>query len=679
MSNPRQLLQTRNIGIIAHIDAGKTTLTERILYYSGKIHRIGEVHNGNATMDWMTQEQQRGITITSAVTSFPWADHIIHLIDTPGHVDFSIEVARSLRVLDGAVVVFCGVGGVEPQSETVWRQADRYHVPRIAFVNKMDRPGADFFAVTSQIDKKLGSVPLPIQIPIIDNDCFVGVVDLVRMKALTWNEEAQGEEIVVAPVPDEAMDDALRYREQMIETLADFHDGLAEKFLEGESPTESELLQAIRKSTLDLSLVPVLCGSALRNKGVQPLLDSVNHFLPSPLQTPLIKGYHPETGEEIVRRPDDQEPFSALVYKVMMDEGRRMTFIRIYSGRVSVGQEVFNAAQDIPERIARIFQMHSNKRTRLDSAGTGNIVAVMGLKNATTGDTLCHGEHPILLERIDAYEPVISMAVEPRLNSDFDKLQTILRKLADEDPTFHVHEDEDTGQTIISGMGELHLEVVAERLRTEFKLEVNVGNPQVVYRETISEVTEAKAVFEREIAGKDHYAAITLRMEPLARGVGNRFASALNHESLAEHLFNAIEEGVREAAYGGVLMGYPVVDVETTLLEVGTQEGQSSEIAYKAATMNAYYSAMKTASPVFLEPIMSLEVIVPEEYLGTVVGDLNARQGKVTGINSRKKLSVISGDVPLAKMFGYSRSSRTLTQGRGSFSMQFSHFEPANN
>jgi len=677
MADPKMLQTTRNIGIIAHIDAGKTTLTERILYYSGKIHRIGEVHDGNATMDWMIQEQQRGITITSAVTSFPWQDHIIHLIDTPGHVDFSIEVGRSLRVLDGAVVVFCGVGGVEPQSETVWRQADRYRVPRLAFVNKLDRAGADFFEVVDQIRSKLAARPLVLQLPVLEDDTLTGVVDLISGDMLCWEDESLGAQFRRMPVPEAMAEAARRQREKMIETLADFHDNLAEKFLEGISPEPAELQAAIRDSALKLQVVPVLCGSALRNKGVQPVLDAIVRYLPSPLDLPPVKGIHPGTGEEVSRAPSDKEPFAALVYKVMMEEGRRQAFIRIYSGRVAVGEEVLNAAQGDTERIARIFQMHSNKRTRLESAGTGNIVAVMGLKSATTGDTLCDAAAPVLLERIDAYEPVISMAVEPKRNSDLDKLQATLWKMADEDPTFNVREDPDTGQTIMSGMGELHLDVVADRLRTEYNLQVNVGRPQVVYRETVQARGEARAVFEREIAGKDHYAAITLRLEPLPRGAGQRFESQVKPESIAPALFEAIRVGVAESAYGGVLMGYPVVDVAATLLAAESREGQSSEIACKAATMKAFVEAMKAGHPVLLEPIMSIEVIVPEEYLGSVVGDLNARRGKLTGITTRKNMSVIDGEVPMARMFGYSRTVRTLTQGRGTFSLEFGHFEAA--
>lgn len=675
MANRDLLKKTRNIGIIAHIDAGKTTVTERILYYSGKIHRIGEVHDGNATMDWMVQEQQRGITITSAVTSFDWHDHLIHLIDTPGHVDFSIEVERSLRVLDGAVVVFCGVGGVQPQSETVWHQADKYHVPRIAFINKLDRPGADYFAVLDQIRDKLAAVPLPLQLPLMNGDRLEGVVDLVRRCALTFPEENLGTDVVAIPIPAALEDEVRLYRERLIETLADFDDSLAEKFLAGIEPDPDEIFRAIRRTTLDLKLVPVLCGAALRNKGIQPLLDAVCDFLPSPLDVPPITGHDPVTNALLVRRADDGEPFSALVFKVMMDEGRRMSFVRIYSGRMEVNREIYNSARKDHERLARIFQMHSNKRTRLESAGTGNIVAVIGLKEATTGDTLCDETHPILLERIDAYEPVISMAVEPRRNADLDRLQTFLRKFADEDPTFHVRTDEDTGQTIISGMGELHLEVVVDRLRTEYGLEVNVGQPQVVYRETVAATAESEVVFEREIAGKNHYAAVTLRLQPLPRGTGNRFETEVPRETLAEAAFLAIEQGVREVAFGGVLMGYPVVDVATTLIAVRTGEGLPSEIAFKAATMNAFMNAMKEAEPLLLEPIMEVEVIAPEEFLGGVVGDLSARRGRVSGITPRKNLSVIAVKVPLRDMFGYSRAVRTLTQGRAVFTMQFSHFE----
>jgi elongation factor G len=677
MSTRQSLIKTRNIGIIAHIDAGKTTVSERILYYSGKIHRIGEVHDGTATMDWMIQEQQRGITITSAVTSFPWHDITIHLIDTPGHVDFSIEVERSLRVLDGAVVVFCGVGGVEPQSETVWHQADKYHVPRLAFVNKLDRPGADFLSVVEQIHHKLAAAPLPLQLPIYQSDRFEGVVDLVGLRGLGWKDETMGAEMVEIPVPESMQAEVRAYRERLVEFLADHDDTVAEGYLNGDALDEAMLRAAVRRVTLDLHAVPVLCGAALRNKGIQPLLDAICDYLPSPLDLPPIVGHHPDTHARIERHPDDKEPFSALIFKVMMDEGRRMTFVRIYSGRMEVGEEVYNSTQRNQERVARIFQMHSNKRTRLEAAETGNIVAVMGLKNATTGDTLCAAEAPILLERIDAYESVISMAVEPRRNADLDKLQVTLGKFADEDPTFHVRTDPDTAQTLISGMGELHLEVIVDRLRTEYGLEVNVGQPQVVYRETVGAAAEGTAVFEREIAGKDHYAAVTLRLEPLARGKGNVFRTEVPREAVAEPLFAAIEAGVREAAFGGVLMGYPVVDAAATLVKLGLREGQGSEIACKAATMQAFVHAMRDAAPALLEPIMQLEVIVPEEFLGGIMGDISARQGRIMGVTARKNLSVIDAKVPLRELFGYSRAVRTITQGRVNFTMQFSHFETA--
>ena len=675
MAARSQLLKTRNIGIIAHIDAGKTTVTERILYYSGKIHRIGEVHDGTATMDWMVQEQQRGITITSAVTSFPWGDHQIQLIDTPGHVDFTIEVERSLRVLDGAVVVFCAVGGVEPQSETVWHQADKYHVPRLAFINKLDRAGADFFAVVDQMRHKLAAVPLPLQLPIFHGDRLDGVVDLIEGQALVWKDEDFGAEVVAEPVPDAMAAEVRHHRERLVEILADHDDAIAERFLEGAEVGAGELRAAIRRATLNLQLVPVFCGAALRNKGIQPLLDGVCAYLPSPLDMPPIRGHVPETGEPAERHPDPAEPLCAYVFKVMMEEGRRMCFVRVYSGRLQVGQAAYNATQQQAERVARIFQLHSNKRARLDEAEAGHIVAVMGFKLAGTGDTLCDEAHPILLERIDAYEPVISMAVEPRRNADLEKLQVMLRKFADEDPTFHAHDDPDTGQTIISGMGELHLEIVTDRLRTEYGLEVNVGKPQVVYRETVSVSAEGAAIFEHEVAGRDHYAAVTLRVEPLARGRGNQFSSQVPRDSIPGFVYEAIETGVREAAFGGVLMGYPVADVATTLLALEQREGQTSDIAFKACTMKAFALGVQAAGPVLMEPIMNAEVLVPEEFLGGVVGDLSARRGKVQKIASRKNLAVVDAQVPLSGMFGYSRAVRTLSQGRATFSMQFSHFE----
>ncbi|MBP7867794.1 MAG: elongation factor G [Acidobacteria bacterium] len=677
MSTRAQLEKTRNIGIIAHIDAGKTTVTERVLYYAGKIHRMGEVHDGTATMDWMLQEQQRGITITSAVTSFEWDGHDIHLIDTPGHVDFSIEVERSLRVLDGAVVVFCGVGGVQPQSETVWHQADKHRVPRLAFVNKMDRPGADFFAVVEQIRKKLGAVPLPLEIPILERDTFVGVVDLVTHKAYRWDEGSLGAEVLESPVP-EAMEEEVRlHRDHLVETLANVDDGIAEKYLEGVTPEIPELNRAIRRCTLDIRLVPVLCGAALRNRGVQPLLGAVCRYLPSPLDLPPVTGRHPDTGQAEVRHPDDKEPLAALVYKVMMEEGRRMSFVRVYSGVLTVGEEVYLPARREKERVARIFLMHANKRTRLEKIGAGNIVAVMGLKSAATGETLCDEDHPLLLERIDACEPVISMAVEPRRNADLDKMQATLHKMSDEDPTFSVKEDPDTGQTIISGMGELHLEVIVDRLKTEYELEVSVGRPQVVYRETVGDVAEGTGTFEHEVAGKDQYAQVRLQVEPLPRGTGNRFEGFEQLDGMPPLFRDAVEAGLRDACFGGVIMGYPLVDLRITVQEVGTREGQSTEVALKAAAMHALFKAVQQASPSLLEPVMAVECVVPEEYLGGVVGDLGARGGQVQGITPRGSISAIDAHVPLSSMFGYARAIRTLTQGRGVFSMQFSHFEAA--
>jgi len=677
MAGRNPLEKTRNIGIIAHIDAGKTTVSERILFYSGKIHRIGEVHDGTATMDWMILQQQRGITITSAVTSFQWHDFLIQLIDTPGHVDFSIEVERSLRVLDGAVVVFCGVGGVQPQSETVWHQADKFQVPRLAFVNKLDRPGADYFNVLGQIRDKLAARPLPLQLPVYRGDSFTGVLDLITLRGIGWSEEDQGAQLTEIEVPATIMEEGRHYRERMLETLGDFDDRVAESYLEGRDLAVPELQAAIRRATLAIQVVPVLCGAALRNKGIHPLLDAVGLYLPSPLDVPPIIGHELATGAPAERHPLDSEPLCALVFKVHMEEGRRMAFTRVYSGRLEVGQEVLNATQGKSERVARIFQMHSNKRTRLDRTGAGSIVGIMGLKEATTGDTLCDPAHPLVLERIETREPVISMAVEPKRNADLDKLQYTLQKFVDEDPTFHVTNDPDTAQTIISGMGELHLEIVTDRLRTEYGLEVNVGKPQVVYRETVGATARGTAVFEHEIAGRDHYASITLQVEPLPRGSGNLFRSEVPTENMAPLLHLAIEQGAREAACGGVLQGYPVVDLAVVLCAVQTRDGQSSEIAFKAATMNAFVNATRAAGPLLLEPIMRVEVIVPEEFLGAVVGDLSARRGRVNGITPRKNLSVIEVEVPLSEMFGYSRSVRTLSQGRANFTMEFSRFEVA--
>ncbi len=675
MAKKRDVKKIRNIGIIAHIDAGKTTVTERILYYTGKIYKMGEVHEGTATMDWMPQEQERGITITSAVTNFEWNGISVNLIDTPGHVDFTIEVDRSLRVLDGAVVVFCAVGGVEPQSETVWHQADKYKVPRIAFVNKMDRIGANFDDVILQMVEKLGTKPLVLQIPYFEGDKFYGVIDLLKERLIFWKEESLGAELEEREIPDTFLDVFEKKRENMLEILADYDEGIAEKYLEGEDIDYKELLQVIRRGTISLEFTPVFCGSALKNKGIQPLLDGIINFLPSPLDLPPVKGYDVETGEEIYRKPIEKESFSALLFKVMMLEGRKHSFIRIYSGSVSVGDVVYNSTKRVREKISRIFMLHSNKRIRVESASAGEIVAIMGLKSGTTGDTICTEDAPILFEKIDTYIPVISKAIEPKRNSDLDKLQEVLKKFEEEDPSFMSKVDEESGQTIISGMGELHLEIIAERIRREFNLPVNLGNPQVIYRESISSEAEGEAIFDKKIGDKNHYARVKVKVVPLSRGEGYRYNLDSIYGKVDESLFEAIKSGVIESSYGGPIMGHPLTDILVEVLEIEVKRELSSEIAFKAATMQAIHEALKKADPILLEPIMKLNIVVPEEFLGNVVGDINSRKGKVIHIQSKGVVSIVDAEVPLSNLFGYSTDLRSISQGRGNFNMLFSHFE----
>lgn len=670
-----KLTHTRNTGIIAHIDAGKTTTTERILYYTGKVHKMGEVHNGEATMDWMLEERERGITITSAVTSCNWNNHIINIIDTPGHVDFTIEVERSLRVLDGAIGVFCAVGGVEPQSETVWHQADRYKVPKMAFINKMDRIGADFFKVVDMMKERLGINPLILQLPWGAEDNFKGIIDLLKMTAVVWEEDTLGAEFKELPVPLDMMDEALKHREMLLESISEKDDAIMEKYLAEEEIDLNDLKQAIRKSTINLELVPILCGTALRNKGIQPLLDGIVNYLPSPLEVLAVKGHLPDTGAEDTREANPKGPFSALVFKVIMDQGRKMTYMRVYSGTVKAGEPVFNATKGIKEKLARLLKMHSNKRERIDSASAGDIVAVMGLKLSSTGDTLCTEDKPILLEQININEPVISVAVEPKKIQDQDKLMDSLAKLSDEDPTFKFRVDDETGQIVVSGMGELHLEVIIERIKREFFVETNQGKQQVVFRETVSKDVELEEKFERDLAGQKHYAAVKIRISSKARGSGNSFINSCEHPGLKEEFVQAIQEGINEAASGGILMGYPVIDVETTLLDVKIDEATSDEMAFKVAASMAFENACMKGDPVLLEPVMEVEVLVPEEFMGEVIGDLNSRGGKIEGLTTKGIIQVIDSTVPLSKMFGYSTALRSLTQGRATYSMQFSHYD----
>jgi elongation factor G len=664
----------RNIGIIAHIDAGKTTVTERILFYTGRSHKLGEVHDGEAVMDWMPDEQERGITITSAVTTCSWKDVEIHIIDTPGHVDFTIEVERSLRVLDGAVGVFSAVEGVEPQSETVWRQADKYRVPKIAFLNKMDRIGADFFGTVEMMKSKLHANPLLLQIPVGTEESFAGVIDLVHMRQITWDDTSLGTEYLTGEIPQEMAEAAGRYRDRLVESVAEQDDALMEAYV-SETPIEpAELTAAIRRVTTRLKGVPVLCGAALKNKGIQPLLDAVGLYLPSPADVPPARGMHPDSGEAVECRPRDADPLAALIFKVSMMEGRKLCFVRVYSGRLKAGSDVYNPALKRKEKLARILLMHANKRERIEETGAGSIVGVIGLKDASTGDTLCTPEHPVLLEKIESYEPVISIAIEPKTHSDQDRMDEVLEKFTAEDPTLRVRRDEDTGQTILSGMGELHLEVITSRMLREFNTSVNVGKPQVVYRETIATRAQATGVFDRDIAGQRHFAEVTLEAGPLPRGAGSHFLSRVPAESLPSPFAAAVRKGALESLESGPLSGYPSVDVEIALSGVVARE-TSTELAFTVAASMACKEAMSRGAPFLLEPIMTAEILVPESFLGDVIGDLNARSGKIESIEHKLGVQVVTVTVPLSRMFGYSTALRSATQGRGTFSMHFTRFD----
>jgi elongation factor G len=677
MADPRRLRLYRNIGIIAHIDAGKTTLTERILFYTGRSHRMGEVHNGTAVMDWMEQEQERGITITSAVTTCEWRGHEIHLIDTPGHVDFTIEVERSLRVLDGAIAVFSGVDGVEPQSETVWYQADRYNVPKIAFVNKMDRIGADFNNTVRQIADKFKTIPLAIQLPIGAESDFRGVIDLVSMKRIIWLDETLGAEFRVEEIDSGLMPAAREAREDLVAKLGEFDDELMDRYLGGEQIEPAQLIAVMRRLTLELKAVPVLCGSALKNKGVQPLLDAVVDFLPSPIDVPPIEGADPRTGSVEQRESDEQGPLSALAFKIFMDQGRKLTYLRIYSGVLEVGADVLNVSKGTREKVSRIFQMHANKRERIEKSGAGNLVAVLGLKTTTTGDSICDPEHPLLLEPVEAYEPVISISVEAQTRADQEKLFDSLAKLSEEDPTFRFNESADTGQIIVSGMGELHLEIVLNRLERDYHVQVNSGKPQVVYRETITRQAQATGVFDREIGGTRHFAEVQLHLDPRERGQGDSIVTRVRDGSIPEIFFPAIEQGIREAMGSGTISGYPVVDVATTVFAGTFLEAASSELAFRVAASMAFKNGFELGAPVLLEPFMSVEILLPDEFLGEVLGDINMRKGRVESITARKAIQVVRAVVPLSKMFGYSTSLRSSTQGRATFTMQFSQYDLA--
>lgn len=661
---------------MAHIDAGKTTTTERILYYTGVTYKIGEVHDGTAVMDWMVQEQERGITITSAATTCSWKDHIINIIDTPGHVDFTIEVERSLRVLDGAVAAFDAVAGVEPQSETVWRQANKYGVPRIAFMNKMDRVGADFFTSVKSMVDRLGANPVPIQIPIGAEDKFRGSIDLVRMKATYFDDETLGAKYVEDGIPDGLMPQALEYREKMIEALSDIDENIMEKFLGGEEVTVEEMKAALRKSTVGLKLTPVICGSAFKNKGVQLLLDTIIDYLPSPLDVPPMSGIDPRDNSETVRRPSDEDPFAALAFKVMTDPYvGQLTFIRVYSGVLSAGSYVYNSSKDVKERVGRLLRMHANKREEIKEVTAGDIAAVVGLKSTLTGDTICDEKYPVILEAIEFPEPVISVAIEPKTKVDQEKLSQSLSKLAQEDPSFRVSFNEETGQTIISGMGELHLEIIVDRLVREFKVGANVGKPQVAYRETIKSATKAEGKFVRQSGGRGQYGHVLIHLEPAEPGKGFEFVNKIVGGAIPREYISAVEKGIKEALDTGVLAGYPVVDVKVTLYDGSYHEVDSSEMAFKIAGSMGFKEGAKKAKPVLLEPIMSVEVVTPEEYMGDVMGDISSRRGRIQSMEKRGNAQVIRAEVPLAEMFGYATDLRSKTQGRATYTMQFSRYD----
>ena len=669
------IARIRNIGITAHIDAGKTTLTERILFYTKKIHKIGEVDEGSATIDYLPQEHERGITITSACTTFFWKWHEVHLIDTPGHVDFTIEVERCLRVLDGVVAVLCGVGGVEPQTETVWHQADRYKVPRIAFVNKLDRLGADFHRAVSMMKERLGARPVPIQLPLYSGDEFRGVIDLIRMKAIFWDQESQGELFEFEDIPTGSLDQAQAARRAMLEAAAEMDEELLEQYLETDDLDEKQIIKGLRQGTLTNRLVPTLCGSALKNQGVQPVIDAVIDFLPSPLEVPPIAGVNPETGEVEERFPQVKAPLCALAFKVVMDQGRKTTYLRVYSGELQAESEVYNATRGVKERVARLFLMHANKRERIKSSPAGSIALAVGLKDTVTGDTLTAPAAPIVLEPVDTYKPVISIAVEPRTRSDQEKFLTTLEKVSLEDPSFTSQENKDTGQMLISGMGELHLEIILDRLKREYGVEVVTGKPQVVYKETISSTGKGHVRFDRDIHDVRHIGEVTLTVEPAPRGEGVSFSTDPVLQVIPEELRDYLEQGAREATMAGVVAGNEVVDVKVTFTSVGEDWPAMTGLGMKVAAAQACKEACEKADPILLEPYMKVEIVVPEEFVGEVIADLNSRRGRLDQLTPKGKTSTIQGVVPLATMFGYSTALRSLTQGRGIFTMQYSHYD----
>jgi len=670
------LERVRNIGIMAHIDAGKTTTTERVLFYTGVSHKIGEVHDGAATMDWMEQEQERGITITSAATTCTWDDHQINIIDTPGHVDFTIEVERSLRVLDGAVGVFCAVGGVQPQSETVWRQADRYNVPRIAFVNKMDRTGAEFFRVVDEISERLGHNAVALNVPIGAEEDFQGVIDLVSMKAIVWKDEAMGSMYDVVDIPAELQEVADERRELLLDAVLVHDEDLMMAYLEGEEIDQDALKKCIRQCVLDISVIPVLCGTAFKNKGVQTLLDAVVDYMPAPVDVPAIKGVHPDTDAEDTRPSSDDEPFAALAFKVMTDPFvGTLTFFRVYSGVAEAGSYVINSTKGRKERLGRILQMHANERSEIKEVRSGDIAAAVGLKATTTGDTICDPDNPIILERMEFPEPVISVAIEPKTKVDQEKMGVALGRLAAEDPSFRVRTDDETGQTIISGMGELHLEILVDRMRREFGVEANVGKPQVAYRETIRAATKSEGKFVRQSGGRGQYGHCWLEIEPLEAGAGFEFIDKISGGSIPREYIPAVGKGCEEAMANGVLAGYPMVDIRATVVDGSYHDVDSNEMAFKVAGSMGFRAGCAQAKPVILEPMMEVEVVTPEDYMGDIVGDLNRRRGRVLGMEDRSNAKVIEAEVPLSEMFGYSTNVRSMSQGRATYTMQFKHYE----
>ncbi|UCC78560.1 MAG: elongation factor G [Candidatus Zixiibacteriota bacterium] len=675
MSIQEHLTQTRNIGIMAHIDAGKTTTTERVLFYAGKTHRMGEVDNGDAAMDWMDQEKERGITITSAATTVFWNKKRINIIDTPGHVDFTMEVERSLRVLDGAIAIFCSVGGVEPQSETVWRQADKYKVPRIAYINKMDRVGASFFDVVDMMKKRLGTNAVPIQLPLGSGELFNGIIDLINMKARFYQEDTQGTEFFDQDIPDSLMAEANKWREALLENISDYDDALLEKFIQEERIEPEDIKVALRKAVIDLKVTPVLCGSSFKNKGVQALLDAVVNYLPSPLDLPPVKGRDPKTGQELIRKPDPREPLSGIVFKIMSDPYvGKLAYARIYSGTLKKGETVYNAVNGKRERVARILAMHANKRANLQEARAGDIVALVGLKETTTGNTICTEGNPIILEQMSFPNPVIYIAIEPKTKADQDRLSGALERLSEEDPTFQVKVDPETAQTIMSGMGELHLEILTERMKREFKVAANVGKPQVAYRETITAEAKAEGKFIRQTGGRGQYGHVKIRVYPNDTGKGFLFINKIVGGNIPADYIPSVEKGIKEALDNGVLAGYPMVDIRIELYDGSYHEVDSSDLAFRIAGSIAFQEAARKAEPTILEPIMDIEIVVPEEYMGDIIGDLNTRRGKVAGMIHRAEAVVIAAQVPLSEMFGYATILRSLSQGRAVYSMQFSHY-----